>query len=273
MVIPMKTDDLSPPSITKKNNSIKELVGILVLMGRDKAERELEIGKRLCELRERCVAEQKDWLPVLAETRYSRSAAGRYMRAFIKHKSGAQCAELAHMGPDEWIDSLAGKEPEESTDGAETADGGAVSPAPSDTNGFDSSSPPATTSPPAETVFCRDCRINGPKKKCKECASLRGKDDPLPRPKGDPVADAQAKDKALPKPGDAKYTMKDLTPAYGQLARQVDALYKSYGLVNKRGEVSEDERYKKLVHLLKEFHREAKALISDLSKQPTPEAA
>jgi hypothetical protein len=73
------------------------------------------------------------------------------------------------------------------------------------------------------SVFCRNCRLNGPKKKCKDCAEKRKEMGvaALNKPKG--------KGSKPKKPGSEKFDWKTFDTHYGFVARGPHDLQRAYG--------------------------------------------
>jgi hypothetical protein len=114
----------------------------------------------------------------------------------------------------------------------------------------------------ATSVFCRNCRVHGPKKGCKACTDLR-------REKG--LLDRPAATVKPPKAGKLLFDYKAFHTAYGKLVQQVDKLYAAYGLKTDKGVVKRDAEHNAMDKALNAYLALFKERYARFAKEPMPE--
>lgn len=134
---------------------------------------------------------------------------------------------------------------------------------PAAVKGRDGKSYPAKPSTPS--VFCRECRVRGPKPGCKDCAALR-----KPREAGDDTeseAAALAEEKAKGKNGQESFHLGDVDQLLGKLLGALDKLYKQHGLMHPGGRVKEDADYREVSEKVRAVRPAFAALAKKLAKE------
>lgn len=116
----------------------------------------------------------------------------------------------------------------------------------------DETEPGVNPNPPAETpsVFCRNCRIGGPKKGCPACAELQGKTTPKP---------AVISSNAIPVNRTMERCWYNWMSTFGSVVRVTDQIVKEQPAFKKLPE------FKELDHLLEQAAKLAKK-IADQAK-------
>lgn len=160
----MLVDEITQPCLKRHVETVAERIGrirakrVEHLQGvRVQLLQAKDLGAELLELKAACVAEQQDWLPILEKTGFGDKQARKYMRiaayweTIFNHKDFNSSTNI-----NDAIELIADKK--ESWEVAHGPPGGDAG---------------QTSSQTDEPIFCRECRIRGPKKNCKDCKELR----------------------------------------------------------------------------------------------------
>lgn len=130
-------------------------------------------------------------------------------------------------------------------------------------------SPPAV---PAPTIFCRECRLNGPRNKCRDCAELRKPAAPAEpeRQPGDDTKQTEA-DKNKPKPGAVVWDQKEFNGYVASQTRLIDRVARAGGLVDSAGAVKQTPEiasfHRRLQELQNEVGNFARAILKKINSQ------
>jgi hypothetical protein len=154
------------------------------------------LGQELNDLKEQCIQENKDWLPVVEKTGIPPRTANRWMlKAYKKLHPESDISQMADG--EQAREEIPEREPgDESPRGEEDP---VVRP---------------------ESVFCPRCQRVGPAKNCQACLDLRGR-----KPKTQPTE----RPKEKPKNGKPVFDWKLVEEPFGKLVRSLDLFGNAFG--------------------------------------------